>query len=206
MSFLSEDDRRRIAMAVRKAEQRTAGEFVTVIARRADTYFTIPLLIAAAIALALPGLLWLFDTVHDFATLYALQLGAFSALAVILSWQRVAAALVPDRIKAERVARRAREQFLLRGLHRTRGRAGVLLFVAVAERRVELIADEGINARVGPGTWDAIVAGFTAAVHDGRIADGFVAAIAAVADVLAVPFPRDAADVNELPDRLVELD
>jgi putative membrane protein len=206
MSFLSEEDRRRVAIAVRKAEQRTAGEFVTVIARRSDTYLVIPLLIAAAVALALPGALWLFDAAHDFATLYALQLGAFIALALLLSWQRVAVVLVPDRIKAERVVRRAREQFLLRGLHRTRERAGVLLFVSTAEHRVELIADEGINARVAPGTWDAIVASFTVAVRQGRVADGFIAAIDAVADVLAMHFPRDAADVNELPDRLVELE
>jgi putative membrane protein len=206
MSFLSEEDRRRIAIAVRKAERRTSGEFVTVIARRADTYFAIPLLIATAVALVLPGALWLSDPAHDFIALYALQLGAFIVLALILSWQRIAVTLVPDRVKAERVARRAREQFLLRGLHRTRERAGVLLFVAVAEHRVELIADEGIHARVPQGTWDAIVASFTAAVRAGRIADGFTVAIDAVADVLAAQFPRDATDVNELPDRLVELD
>ncbi|HEX2115779.1 MAG TPA: TPM domain-containing protein [Alphaproteobacteria bacterium] len=206
MSFLSEEDRRRIAIAVRKAEQRTAGEFVTVIARRADTYLVIPILIAAAVALALPGVLWLFNLAHGFAELYALQLGAFIVLALLLSWQRVAVGLVPDRVKTERVTRRAREQFLMRGLHRTRDRAGVLLFVAVAEHRVELIADEGINARVPPGTWDAVVAGFTAAVREGRIADGFTTAIESVADILAAHFPRAAADVNELPDRLVELD
>jgi putative membrane protein len=206
MASLSADDRPRIAVAVRKAERRTSGEFVTVIARRADTYLLIPLMIASGAALALPGILWLLDALPDFSTLYALQLGLFIVLTALLSWQGIAVALVPDRVKAARVARRAREQFLLRGLHRTRERAGVLLFVAVAERRVELIADEGINARVAPGTWDAIVAAFTAAVHDGRIADGFVAAIDAVADVLALHFPRADADVNELPDRLVELD
>jgi putative membrane protein len=206
MSFLSEEDRRRIASAVRKAEQRTAGEFVTVIARRADTYLVNPLLIATAIALALPGALWLLDLTHSFIALYALQLTAFIVLTLLLCWQRIAVMLVPERIKAARVATRAREQFLLRGLTRTHARAGVLLFVAVAERRVELIADEGIHARVAPGTWDAIVAGFTASVREGRIADGFVTAIETIADSLAAHFPRGPDDRNELPDRLVELD
>ena len=206
MSFLSEEDRRRIASAVRKAEQRTAGEFVTVIARRADTYLLNPLLIATAIALTLPGLLWLLDLTHSFIALYALQLAAFIVLTLLLCWQRIAVMLVPERIKAGRVATRAREQFLLRGLTRTHARAGVLLFVAVAERRVELIADEGIHARVAPGTWDAIVAGFTASVREGRIADGFVTAIETIADSLAAHFPRGPDDRNELPDRLVELD
>ena len=206
MSFLSDDDRRRIVVAVRKAEQRTAGEFVTVIARRADTYLVVPLIVAATVALVLPGLLWFAGVLRAFVELYALQLGTFIVLALLLSWQRLAVALVPDRIKAERVVRRAREQFLLRGLHRTHARAGVLLFVAVAERRVELIADEGIHGRVQAGTWEKIVAGFTGSVREGRIADGFVAAIDAVADSLARHFPRAPDDVNELPDRLVEID
>lgn len=206
MAFLSEDDRRRIAAAVRQAERRTAGEVVTVIARRADRYFVIPLLLASLLALAAPGVLWLLDIAHGFATLYALQLALFVGAVAVLTRQPVAVRLVPDRIKAERVARRAREQFLLRGLHRTRDRAGVLLFVAVAERRVELIADEGIHARVPPGTWDSIVAGFTAAVRERRIAEGFTAAIGAVAAVLDAHFPRAPDDTNELPDRLVELE
>ena len=128
------------------------------------------------------------------------------ALALLLQWQPIAVRLVPERIKAARATRRAREQFLLRGLHRTKDRAGVLLFVSVAEHRVDLIADEGINALVPPGTWDAIVAAFIAAVRRRRVADGFVAAIEAVTAVLATHFPRAPDDTNELPDRLVVLD
>ena len=206
MAFLTDSDRRRIAEAVRKAEQRTAGEFVTVIAPRSDTYLVMPLLIAGAIALILPGALWLFDATHSFGTLYVLQLATFIVLALLLQWPPIAVRLVPERIKAARATRRAREQFLLRGLHRTRERAGVLLFVSVAEHRVDLIADEGIHARVAPGTWDAIVATFIGEVRRRRVADGFVAAIDAVAGVLAAHFPRSPGDVNELPDRLVELD
>jgi putative membrane protein len=206
MAFLSDADRQRIADAVRAAERRTSGEFVTVIAPRSDVYLVVPLLIAAAVALILPGVLWLLDATHDFRALYTLQLVAFAALALLLQWQPIAVRLVPERIKAARATRRAREQFLLRGLHRTKDRAGVLLFVSVAEHRVDLIADEGINALVPPGTWDAIVAAFIAAVRRRRVADGFVAAIEAVTAVLATHFPRAPDDTNELPDRLVVLD
>jgi putative membrane protein len=206
MAFLSKADRQRILEAVRRAERRTSGEFVTVIAPRSDTYLVMPLLIAAAIALILPGTLWLFDATHSFGTLYGLQLLVFVVLALVLQWQPIAVRLVPHRVKAARATRRAREQFLLRGLHRTRERAGVLLFVSVLEHRVDLVADEGIHARVPPGTWDAIIATFAREVRQRRVADGFVAAIGAVADILESHFPRPADDLNELPDRLVELD
>ena len=91
------------------------------------------------------------------------------------------------------------------GLHLTRARTGVLIFVALAERHVEIIADQGINALVPPGTWDQAVADFVARVRAGRIAEGFLAAIAVVGERLAEHFPRPADDVDELPNRLIEI-
>ncbi len=206
MALLSDADRARIADAVRRAERRTAAELVTVIAGSSATYLVLPLLIAAAAALILPGVLWLSGFADGFGTLYAIQLGTFIVLVLVLHWQPLAARLVPARAKAIRASRRAREQFLLRGLHRTRTRAGVLLFVSAREHHVEIIADEGINALVPPDTWGRIVETFTELVRAGEVAEGFVAAIDAIADVLEQHFPRTPDDRNELPDRLVELD
>jgi putative membrane protein len=206
MAFLTDADRAKILDAVKRAEQRTSAELVTVIARSSDTYLVVPLLIAAAAALILPGILWLLDLAYGFGTLYVIQLVTFAVLALLLQWQEIAVRLVPSRIKEARAERRAREQFLLRGLHRTATRAGVLLFVSVREHHVEIIADEGIAARVPQDTWDAIVAAFTGRVRQGDVAGGFVAAIDAIAAILAQHFPRAPDDRNELPDRLVELD
>ena len=47
--------------------------------------------------------------------------------------------------------RRRMRQFLAHGLHKTENRTGVLIFAAVAERYVEIIADAGINAKVHAG-------------------------------------------------------
>ena len=106
----------------------------------------------------------------------------------------------------QRQARRlAREQFYAQGLHLTRGRTGVLLFVSVAERYVEILADEGIHQRVPEGTWDRVVAEFVGRVREGRIAEGFSIAIAACGDILAAQCPREPDDRNELPDRLVQI-
>lgn len=206
MAFLTDSDRKRIADAVRAAERKTSAEFVTVIARASDTYLLMPLLAAAAVALILPGVLWLAGVFWTFGSLYAVQLASFAVLALVFQWRPVAMRLVPAWIKRARAARRAREQFMLRALHRTRHHAGVLLFVSVAEHYVEIIADEGIHARVAPGTWDEVVAAFTRRVRAGRAADGFVEATERIADLLATHFPRDPDDRNELPDRLVELD
>ena len=81
----------------------------------------------------------------------------------------------------------------------------MLIFVSVAEHYVEIIADQGIDALVPPGTWDRAVAEFVEQVRAGRIGEGFLAAIAAVGERLAEHFPRAAGDIDELPNRLIEI-
>ena len=72
----------------------------------------------------------------------------------------------------------------------------MLIFAAVAERYVEIIADGGINAKVTQEVWDKAVASLIAAIKDGRPADGFVAAIEQCGAVLAEHFPVAPGTVN----------
>ncbi len=205
MAFLNESDRARIAAAVRAAEAKTSGELVTVIARAADPYLHVPLLWAAWAALLAPAVLWLTGAWLSLPVYYAAQLATFVGVFALCQWPPLKLRLVPRRLKRARAARLAREQFFTRGLHRTRERTGVLIFVCVAERYVEIIGDEGIHKRVPGGYWDGIVAQFVQQVRAGRVADGFVSAISACGDQLAAHFPRAADDRNELPDRLIEI-
>ncbi len=80
-----------------------------------------------------------------------------------------------------------------------------MLFVSVAERYVEIIADAGIDAKVADDAWGGIVEGFVAEVKAGRIADGFISAIEGCGILLAEHFPRAADDVDELPNHLFEI-
>jgi putative membrane protein len=130
----------------------------------------------------------------------------FIALALLLQIPALRRHVIPAAVARRRAGLLARAQFLAQGLHRTRERTGVLLFVAVEERYVEIIADEGINARVPPGAWQSIVDAFVAKVRAGDVAGGFVGAVTACGELLAEHFPCEPDDVDELPDRLVELD
>jgi putative membrane protein len=204
MPFLTDEDRQKIASAIAEAERRTSGELVAVVAQSAGDYRHVPLLWPALAALLLPALLLTIEPGMSAWTLYLAQAGAFLVLA-LLAHLPVRMALVPDWMKRRRASRLAREQFFERGLHLTRARTGVLIFVAVAEHHVEILADEGINALVPPGTWDKAVADFVERVRAGRIADGFLATIEAVGTRLAEHFPRAADDRDELPNRLIEI-
>ena len=82
-----------------------------------------------------------------------------------------------------------------------------MIFAAVAERYVAIIADAGINAKVSQDVWDAAVGSLVSAIKAGRPGDGFIAAVEQCGAVLAQHFPLEPGAVNpdELPDRLVEI-
>ncbi len=205
MAFLSEQDRQKIANAITETERRTSGELVAVVAPAADDYRYVPLLWAALVALLLPALLLTLAPGMAVRTLYFAQAAAFFVLALLLHLLPMRMALVPESLKRRRAGQLAREQFFEQRLHLTRARTGVLIFVSVAEHYVEIIADEGINARVPPGTWDTAVADFIEQVRAGRITEGFLDVVELIGMRLAEHFPRAADDRDELPNEGREL-
>jgi putative membrane protein len=205
MAFLTEQDRQKIASAIIETERRTSGELVAVIAPAADDYRYVPLLWPALAALFLPAMLLTIAPGMTVWTLYFAQAAAFFVLALLLHLLPVRMALVPDSLKRRRASQLAHQQFFEQRLHLTRARTGVLIFVAVAEHYVEIIADEGINALVPPGTWDKAVADFVEQVRAGRITEGFLAVVEVVGTRLAEHFPRAADDRDELPNLSREL-
>jgi len=110
-------------------------------------------------------------------------------------------ALVPRPVQRARAYRAALEQFMVRGISRTRNRTGVLIFVSLAEHYARIIADEGIARKVHHSEWQAAIDALTACMRDDQIRAGFIAAIERCGDVLATHAPPDGSS-NELPDRL----
>jgi putative membrane protein len=75
----------------------------------------------------------------------------------------------------------------------------------VAERYAEILADDGINQKVAPETWDKAVQSLIEGIKRQRPAEGFVAAIEQCTGVLAAHFPPGAINRDELPNAIVEL-
>lgn len=201
---LSDADRQRIVDTIRAAEARTSGEIYCVITRASNQYRLVPVAWAALVALAVP-LPLIYGTLWSASVIYFLQLLAFAGVAVGLSSQGMRFRLVPRRTKRERAHAEALRQFAAHGLERTERRTGVLIFVSVAERYAEILADAGISQKVGNEVWAGAVAALTSAIKAGRPADGFVAAIEQCAAVLAEHFPPGAINRDELPNAILEL-
>jgi len=103
------------------------------------------------------------------------------------------------------VRRRAVMVFKTAAERRTEGRTGILIYLSMAERRAEIVADEAILAVTDDHTWGEAMAALIAEVRQGRPGDGICAAIERVGVVLSEHFPRSDTDVNEIPDKLIEL-
>lgn len=207
---LTPEEHERVALAIRAAEARTSGEIVCILARSSDDYFypaafmlTMGMLIASFAGALLLHYWWIAVNPWQFVIVQALALAAALLLLLVLPALRIH--LVPRRLRYLRAHRNAVSQFLSSDIHVTRSRTGVLIFLSLAERYAEVIADAGINARVPQERWNEIVAGLVAHAARGRLAEGFEAAIAASGELLAREFPPGAEDRNELEDRLVEI-
>lgn len=189
-----------VSAAIHEAEKQTCGQIVCVLARSSSADGYIPIVWASVLSLFAP---WpvIYFTQWSVQRIFLLQLAVFIVVGLIFSLTPLRLALVPGTVRRARAHRAALEQFVVRGIDRTRNRSGVLIFVSLAEHYARIIADEGIAAKVQTAEWQDAIDALTAHMRDGRIAAGFVAAIERCGAVLAAHAPPDGS-ANELPDRL----
>jgi putative membrane protein len=196
----SPEDHAAVSAAIHDAEQRTCGQIVCVLAHSSSNYSYIPILWASVLALFMPWPL-IYFTQWSVQRIFLLQLVAYIVAGLIISYMPLRLALVPRAARRARAHRAALEQFVVRGISRTRNRCGILIFVSLAEHYARIIADEGVSAKVQSTEWQDAIDVLTAHMHDGEIASGFTAAIERCGAVLAAHAPPDGS-ANELPDRL----
>ena len=98
---------------------------------------------------------------------------------------------------------RALDLFAHMGVWDTAHNSGVLIYVLLADRAVEVVADRGIHACCGADMWSGVCQRMEAQFAQGHFEAGSMEGIAAVSHLLMQHFPRDAGDGNELPDRPV---
>lgn len=221
---LSEADHERVSAAVSAAEARSAGEIVTIVTERSDGYWDVALAwaaLASATALLVFSLFpafylakidrltgaWANEWTPSEILALALALVTTKFLGVLLLqlWQPLKYFLIPPPVKARRVLIRAITCFKVGAERRTHGRTGILIYLSLREHRAEIVADAAIVSKVAPEVWGEAMAAMLVEIKAGRLADGMIAAVERVGAVLAEHFPRAENDVNELPDRLIEV-
>lgn len=224
MKHLSEAEHDAVSAAVSAAEANTSGEIVTVVTDRSDGYTDVALVWAAIVAFTAIAVLTAFPNFYlglvdqvlgkwnaewtprgIFGLALFVGILKFLGMWLIQLWQPLKFFLIPGPIKSHRTNARAMQIFKVGTDRRTTGRTGILIYLSMRERRAEIVADEAITSKVSPDVWGEAMAAMLAELKRGSCGAGVVAAVERVGKVLAEHLPREVDDVNELPDRLIEL-
>ena len=100
----------------------------------------------------------------------------------------------------------AQQRFQRLEMDQTAERNGVLIFVAPRAHKFAVVGDEAIHQKCGDPLWQSVVEKMGSHFRNERFTDAIVDAVSEVGSVLARHFPRKSADVNELPNTVVEGD
>jgi len=103
----------------------------------------------------------------------------------------------------EAVKERAVRAFFEKGLYRTRDETGILIFISIFEHKVWILGDRGINARIPADSWQELVQILVVGLKEGRAADALCEVVTRCGKELALHFPREADDTNELQNEIL---
>jgi putative membrane protein len=214
--FLTREEERRVVECVKEAERTTCGEIVPMVVTASYHYplaavlgaLVVGLVLATAATAAItfqqrlgwgtlaPYELWVFPGV--FAAVF---LAAHEVIRRVPGLKRLF--IRPEEMEQE-VREAALTSFYRRGLDKTRDQSGVLIFVSVFEREVEVLADRGINARVDPAAWEEVVRMVTSGIRERRQGEALCRAVSRCGELLREHFPWQRDDVDELDNLIVE--
>ena len=107
--------------------------------------------------------------------------------------------------RGQPVRERAIDVFAHLRMWDTDERNGVLVYLLLADRAVEIVADRGVHVKAGAAAWEKICADMQAAFRAGHYEAGALAGIAAITALLAEHFPYQGARRNELSNQVVLL-
>lgn len=218
--LFAEDDRKRIAAAIKKAEQKTSAEIVTVAATASGRYdraedivgFLTALLAVAAGWLACPAFhpesAW--GTGHSLSGLFPVLVTmvasfmAGSALASRLPTLRLP--FIPQKELEEEVQRAAQAAFMSSSIRKTAGATGILLFVSFYEHRVVVLPDDAILAKLPDQHWSGICDGIVSGMKANRPTEALEEAVARCGEILGEALPRRDNDEDELSNEMILMD
>ena len=216
--FFSDSDRELISNAIARAEKKTSGEIVPVVATVSGRYDRAEDLFGVFIALIALTVSWLFfqgisPAEGDWQAGRILGLGLIPILLIVLAGFFLGAVLatlfpalrlplIAKREMDEEVERRAAEAFHRFRLRDTAGATGILIYISLYEHRVRVLGDTAISEKVGPSDWAEISRVVVEGIRAGRPTDGLCLGIEKSGELLSEHFPAESGDRDELVNEL----
>jgi len=229
-TFFTEIEKENIENAIKEAELKTSGEIVVMVVDKSseysDTDFIGSIFLAAIISIIpaqmffsysnfilknlIPAMNWFNETpasakfmtgLSFFILLIMILHPPFKAIFnKILFIKRF---FISNKKMIEKVEDKAFRGFYRHGLNKTKGRTGVLFFISIFEKKVHILADQGIYSKIKQEALDKYAKFISKGIASGNGSDALCKAIEEAGQELANYFPVQSDDVNELPDELI---
>ncbi|MFO0761317.1 MAG: hypothetical protein U0359_32870 [Byssovorax sp.] len=203
-SFYTDEAKKSVSATIAAIEGVTSAEVVVTLRAASGSYRHADYLAGAVLTFA--GLCFFLFYPADFRT----EVFPIEALLLFIGGSALSAYLPPLRRlfssrahRAESVLTAARAAFVAQGISRTRGRSGILVFVSMLERRVEIVADIGVDEEALGAPWKEARARLAGSIAGDPTIERFIEALAALGPALHEKMPRAEDDVNELSDEVV---
>lgn len=217
---LKAEDFSKIKETVVEAEKTTNGEIAVAIIRQSNAYSAFELFWAFVLGILSFCLLIIFAEPINawintltwtksarflpsfFIIIVSVVVFVFFLLLNIPALDRL---IIPSRVKQKEVYCRALRHFVESGVYKTIDRSGVLIFISVLERRVIILADDGISAKIEQSAWAKICNALTESIKEKNAGEGICQAIKSCGELLSQHFPAKNKNPNELNDGLMVL-
>jgi putative membrane protein len=202
--FFTEADKERLRSAVLDVESRTIGEVVVMVVDASDEYPEAEIIggifLSSLVSLILT-LVFFHASIFWFVPIsFALY---FPSKVLLCSLPDLKKPFLGEDRKEEAVRTRASIAFYEHGLNKTRQNTGVLFFLSLFEKKVHILADQGIYSKVGQETLDRYARIVTEGIKKDRACNALCQAIQDAGQLLSTHFPTIAGDTNELPDAVI---
>ncbi|HEY3805250.1 MAG TPA: hypothetical protein VGL61_21720 [Kofleriaceae bacterium] len=197
MTFGSEAGDRAFTAAIKSIEAGSSAEVVVAVREHARRWFVQHAIVGVVAAVGVLVYAAIFRW-NVWAILAFPLVSGVLAVAIVEYVAPLHRALVPSHVRDRHVLDAARALFVARGMHATKDRTGLLVYLAIHPRACELVGDIAVVDKVGDGKLDAMADKLAAAIPGGAEATAKV--LASFAPELAASLPVGPDDRDELPD------
>jgi putative membrane protein len=202
-NYFNNDIHAKIGKVISQIESQSHAELVVIVKSRIQGYSEYPLAVGATLAfMALTYFRFSPDFYEDWI-IYAGTVLGFVLGAVLSDGIPAMLRLLVGRKRLEKSAEiMARAYFQKGGIHHTRDKTGVLIFIALWEKQIVILPDRGVESAIPLGEWEKIRQDFRGVFRAKNPAIAFVAKLEGMLTVFSRYIPQVEGDINELPDNL----
>jgi len=202
--YLDKKQKELIEKEIKNLENKSSAELVAVITKISSSY-KFEILLFTSILTFFVSIIALFFELNTIK-FFQIQILSFTAFYLFLSrYKNILLFLLPKNYKYNKASKKAKKEFYNLGIKETKTRQGIMFFVSVDEKYVEIVTDIAIKSKIDNIYWEKIVNQFINDVKNKQFFEGYKKAIQACSQTLIENFPIKENDKNELKDEVIEL-